>query len=78
MSSAKEKAKRLVDKMKEYCFHNFDNDAEKQQIDNAKQCALIAIDEISIQVYRIQESQEITLYGTLKYLEEVKTEIHKL
>ena len=41
----KDKAKELIDKCKEYCFHNFDNDAEEQRMNNAKQCALILADE---------------------------------
>lgn len=42
----KEKAIELVKKLKEYSFHNFDNDAEEQQINNAKESALICCFEI--------------------------------
>ena len=46
-----EKAKELVDKFKQYSFFETDIDIKqddlfKQQLQSAKQCALIAVDEI--------------------------------
>ncbi len=45
----KEKAKELIDKLKGFCFHNFDYDAEEMRIGNAKECATILVKEFSRQ-----------------------------
>lgn len=83
MNSAKEKAKDLVDK-----FNSID-----AFVIDAKQCALIAIDELtegirSYDVFLHHESAkdfmklnatiETNLLSYLNYLEEVKSEIEKL
>ena len=66
----KEKAEELVDRYSAWCR---DWDVEKYAMYNAKQCALIAVDEMIN--YLI--SNEIT--GTLmSYWQEVKQEIEKL
>jgi len=70
---AKEKSKELVDK---YCAYNFEQKIGSIIIDleNAKQCALIAVDEI--QDFMI-DSDDFNIYW-VNYWREVKTEIEKL
>jgi hypothetical protein len=64
---AKEKAKELVGKM---CL----NDCTNKNINKAKQCALIAVDEIiSIKLLWFQKDTK-----ELDYWQEVKNEIEKL
>lgn len=64
MSSPKEKAKELAMKFDKY-----------GETDNAKQCALIAVDEIinSVVITDLKTAQ-----NQFNYWEEVKTEIEKL
>jgi hypothetical protein len=62
----KEKAKELFDKYAMYLRANLMYDEEA--IEDAKQCALIAVDEISEHCYKVMES----------FWEEVKQEIEKL
>jgi len=59
--TAKEKAKELVDRFIFTC-------RECDYVDNAKQCALIAVDEISQHCYQVMKP----------FWEEVKQEIEKL
>jgi len=43
---AKEKAKELVEKFREHSYFDFDLPNDTEDIPSAKQCALIAVDEI--------------------------------
>jgi hypothetical protein len=61
----KEKAKELVDM---FILFSMDNHIEKYAILNAKQCALICIDEIL----------EFSLHSYSQFLKEVREEIVKL
>jgi hypothetical protein len=63
--TAKEKAKELVDM---FILFSMDNHIEKYAILNAKQCALICIDEIL----------EFALHSYSQFLKEVREEIVKL
>jgi hypothetical protein len=70
----KEKAKELVDKFKPYSHfwvHDLgrQKDYEIEQLENAIQCALIAVEELHIQTNKIIES---------KYWLDVKKEIELL
>lgn len=70
----KEKAKELVDKFISYSYFSHGNNSMNrsyQQEDNAKQCALIAVDEI------LNQFNWRSATG-LAYWEEVKEEIQKL
>jgi hypothetical protein len=66
----KEKAKELVDKMYQYQWRK-----DTIEFRNAKQCALIAVDEMLKEHFG-----DISDYGTRRYyfLKEVKEEIEKL
>jgi hypothetical protein len=70
----KQKAEELVDKFISYSYYSDGNNSMErnyQQKDNAKECALIAVDEIlSWQDWMEKEM--------LNYWEEVKKEIEKL
>jgi len=66
--TSKEKAKELVDKML-YCYQGHIDEY------TAKQCALIAVQELINQCY---SHREIDLGLSLEYWEEVKIEIEKL
>ena len=68
----KEKAKELIDKF----FPYVEAMSSRQQDENAKQCALIAV-EISIKELEAYNRNGI-LQGTIDFLQEVKTEIEKL
>jgi hypothetical protein len=71
----KEKAKELVFKFKKYAYYPKTNDDEvfiNQLNNNAKQCALIAVDEILDN--NLWFNDEINN----NYWQEVKTEIEKL
>ena len=74
--TSKEKAKELVDKFLPYSYyHEMDNSMNRnyQQEDNAKQCALICVNEI------IDSSKEYFKNTTYdEYWEEVLTEIDNL
>ena len=69
--TAKEKAKELVDK-----FLNEQNNTE--EISEAKQCALICVDEILEFTYDIEWEKKEEAISKLKFLKEVKQEINKL
>jgi hypothetical protein len=72
----KEKAKDLVDKFKKYAYYpKTDNDEIfiNQLSKNAKQCALIAVEEILKVVSFYNDSQAEVIY-----FKEVKQEIEKL
>jgi hypothetical protein len=76
----KEKAKQLVDKFISYSYFSNGNNAmnrQYQQEDNAKQCALIAVDEIlnaiSFNMYDEEEYNKVD-----EFWEEVKNEIESI
>lgn len=73
----KEKAKELVDKFISYSYFSDGNNSmnrANEQEDNAKECALIAVDEItSIKLLWYQKDTK-----ELEYWKEVKQEINKL
>ena len=71
--TAKEKAIELIDKF--YSISSFFSDLE-----DAKECALIAVDEI-IELYEfhaISNPDDKRVMDTLNYFDEVKQEIEKL
>ena len=69
--TAKEKAKELVDK-----FLNEQNNTE--EISEAKQCALICVDEILEFAYDIEWEKKEEAIFKVKFLIKVKKEIEKL
>jgi len=75
--TTKEKAKELVEKFRFYLGNS--NDGEEFYVDDldAKQCALICVDEILKSLNNI-EGQHSTLYEEEDYFKEVKQEIEKL
>jgi len=72
MNNAKEKAKELVLKFAMYLRANLMYDEEANE--DAKQCALIAVDEIINDNPNIYDSDRLNY----KYWQEVKKEIEKL
>jgi hypothetical protein len=71
MSNPKEKAKELFNKM-----YNCELDISYYA---AKQCALIAVDEILIEIRKIFDIlTEVNIIEIYKYWEKVKNEIEKL
>jgi hypothetical protein len=81
----KEKAKELLDKFISYSYFSDGNNSmnrQYQQEDNAKQCALIAVDEIinsSPARSPINDSSDfLAHFKATKYWQEVKQEILKL
>jgi hypothetical protein len=79
----KEKAKNLVDKFSEYAHTDFvyirGGYQAESQLQNAKQCALIAVDEIlNYDIKAKCESQFIIEQKIESYWQEVKQEIEKL
>ena len=73
----KEKAKELVDKFKNYSWMSDIEGCEESSInESAKQCTLIAVDEI---IAQIEPSVSMDVISSrIKYWQEVKTEIEKL
>jgi hypothetical protein len=73
---AKEKAKELV---KKFTAHSYHNDNVQQCFDHAKQCALIAVDEIleSLGYKKLSDSPYTTLEARQYYVQ-VKQEIENL
>jgi hypothetical protein len=70
----KEKAKKIVDKMYQYQWRK-----DTIEFRNAKQCALIAVDEILKYIPKFEYGQgEKTTTMEYDYLKEVKQEIEKL
>lgn len=67
MESAKEKAKELVDKF--YPRATSYASDRKNQIENAKQCALIAVDEIidSLQIKNYSQADQYEYWNEVKY-----------
>ena len=75
----KEKARELVAKFKPYSYSGRDEDRE-WRFENAKQCALIAVDEIQQLMKNLStcKSRFIYIIHEMNYFEEVKQEIEKL
>ena len=69
--TAKEKAKELVDR-----FLNEQNDTA--EISQAKQCALICVNEMLYFAYDVEWEKKEEAISKLKFLKEVKQEIEKL
>jgi hypothetical protein len=69
--TAKEKARDLVDK---FVYH-VESNTDWGQLNNAKECALIAVDEILKQCW---DYRDIDLQASYDYWQEVKTEINKI
>jgi hypothetical protein len=71
----KEKAKELVDKMLESLYDNGSLSFKRILYDKAKQCALIAVDEI---LYVLNEIDSTEQWNASWFYNEVKQEIDKL
>jgi hypothetical protein len=80
MKNAKEKAKKLVDKYRTYIrmADKYEYNLSQDEIYLAKQCALIAVDEIITAIENVFTKSVSKLNSTYRYYEEVKTEIKKL
>jgi|APFre7841882590_1041340.scaffolds.fasta_scaffold280949_2 hypothetical protein len=77
----KEKAKDLVEKFKKYAYYPKTNDDEvfiNQLNNNAKQCALIAVDEILWEIIKYADNSREYVVENANYWQEVKTEIINL
>ena len=78
----KEKAIELVDKFREYSHTDFNYTRGGYQVDtqikNAKQCALIAVDEIIEATKTEIDRPDYNGVVLDKYWQEVKTELEKL
>ena len=75
-----EKADELVEKFMNYSYFSDGNNSMNRQYqreNNAKQCALIVVDEIIIE-YRVLMIETAFCYDQFKYWQEVKTEIQAL
>ena len=71
----KEKARELVAKFKPYSYSGRDEDRE-WRFENAKQCALIAVDEILNLDFNIKcDATERCINPVMNYWQEVKQEI---
>jgi hypothetical protein len=71
----KEKAEELVDKFMDYTGFEINEQNNMSNIFSAKQCALIAVDEILESHYKLLSGVNPSVY---KYLQELKQEIEKL
>ena len=72
MKDAKEKARELVDKMLESLYDNGSLSFKRILFAKAKQCALIAVDEV------LQYSKAHGFIELTEYYQEIKKEIEKL
>jgi hypothetical protein len=77
--TSKQKAKELVQKFrtKVNCYSDYDGDLkydESVRVQNAKQCALIAVEEI-IDAIKHEDNR---MFYEIKFWQEVKTEIKEL
>jgi hypothetical protein len=70
----KEKANELVDKFMDYTRFEIDEQNNMSNIFSAKQCALIAVDELIIEKNKWENGS----FYTSKYWDYVKQEIEKL
>ncbi len=73
-----EKAQEFIDAFKEFCFHNFDNDAEQQILDNAKGYALVAIYYLMTQLNSLETTMNAEANYRMNYLEQVKQVLEKI
>ena len=73
-----EKARDLVDKFTLYLGTDVDGDECYVDIIEAKQCALICVDEILEFAYDVEWEKREEAVSKLKFLKEVKKEINKL
>jgi hypothetical protein len=71
----KEKAEELVDKFMDYTGFEINEQNNMSNIFSAKQCSLIAVDEILESHYKLLSGVNPSVY---KYLQELKQEIEKL
>lgn len=64
MGNAKLKAEELVDKFQNIIIDNYSN-----QLENSKQCALIAVDEIidSLQIKNYSQADQYEYWSEVKY-----------
>lgn len=78
--SVEEKAKKLIEMFMPFCFRV--NEGGAIQVESAKQCALIAVDEILECVWKESTFKHwkvaVADYTTKEFWEQVKTEINKL
>jgi hypothetical protein len=72
----KEKAEELIDKFENYSF--MDIDKKISSFNSAKQCALIAVDEILEEFDHFPFNDDEYLTNNRQYWEQVKQEIEKL
>lgn len=72
-----EKANELIEKFSYYSFYLEYRDAEEDRIKNAKQCALIAVDEM-MKVTKYEYERFNNDRFSENYWKQVKTEIEKL
>jgi hypothetical protein len=72
----KEKAEELIDKFENYSF--MDIDKRISSFNSAKQCALIAVDEIINTGLLLDSSIYVMVKTSLDYWQQVKQEIEKL
>jgi hypothetical protein len=76
MMTPKEKAQELV---KKFTAHSYHNDNVQQCFDHAKQCALIAVDEILQSLgYKSLSDSPYTTLEARQYYVQVKQEIENL
>ena len=79
---AKEEAIELVERFLDFipCNDNelSEDDMYNYQLENAKQCALICVDEMLEFAYDIEWEKKEEAVSRLKFLKEVKQEIEKL
>jgi hypothetical protein len=78
MKPAKQKASELVDKFKYNTRAWNETNGWQDCSYNAKQCALIAVDEIITAIENVFTKSVSKLNSTYRYYQEVKTEIEKL
>jgi hypothetical protein len=72
----KEKAEELIDKFENYSF--MDIDKKISSFNSAKQCALVAVDEIINTGLLLDSSIYVMVKTSLDYWQQVKQEIEKL
>jgi hypothetical protein len=72
----KEKAQELVDKFMDYSQYKLNEKHNMSNVKSAKQCAIIAVDEILKDYHQI--SNNLWVMSRIEYWQEVKNEIEKL
>jgi hypothetical protein len=76
--NTKEKAKQLVDNFIDKMFYIRDGYNSSEVFYAAKQCALIAVDEILWEIIKYADNSKEYVTENAKYWQEVKSEIEKL